>query len=197
MTASRRRHAPSDRPRAPLVPLALLAVLTLGLAGTVPAGAQETAVGAGGPVAERADTAVNLSVRPVVVGRFGAALEPEEAESVFLATGAAGIEVPLSRRLGLRADGEAIVALEDGSFAVGLRPAAVLFLGERAPYGPSLRAGPVIWSALGPIRTVPRILGPYLALDTPIGESGLQFEASASLLSGEFLLLELGLGWAF
>lgn len=139
----------------------------------------------------------DLSVRPTVFAKVGPSIDLQDDDVLLLGAAGGGLGVPISRRFGFRADVEVLVALESASFVLTARPAAVLYPGKDAPDGISLRAGAFAWTGLGVVQAGPRVLGPFAAATVPLGSGPLRLETSAALISGENLLLELGVGAVF
>lgn len=144
------------------------------------------------------EDAPDLSVRPTVFAKVGPGIDVQGDDDVLLVAAAGGgLGVPVSRRVGFRTDVEVLVALEDASFVLTARPAVVLYPGREAPDGVSLRAGAFAWTGLGVIQAGPRVLGPFAGTTVPLGTGAFRLETAAALISGESLLLEIGLGAVF
>lgn len=134
------------------------------------------------------------AVRPAIFARLGPALD-FDGGLTMVGTAGGGADIAFSRRLGVRLDGEVLLSLASGSVAFAGAPAGVVYLGEDAPNGSSLRAGPLIWTSIGDEFTSARVLGPFVSLSVPIGDAGVRFETSATLITPVAVLFDLGLGW--
>lgn len=154
------------------------------------------AVGTAGPVEAQEDDEADAVVRPTVFLRGGPAIAGTDGLPL-LATAGVGVEVPFGRRAGLRVEGEVLFSLEEGEGAFALAPGAVLFLGDRAPDGASIRAGPAVWTGIGDEFSDPQVIGVFVAPSFPLGEDGARLETSVTGLVFPALLLEAGIGGVF
>lgn len=175
------RSAISARPLSCLVPLAALVLLS---------GTPDRLDGQEGGDAVSADD-VDPGAWLVASGSLGGATDLDDGSFTPLAAVGWGLEARLSRRLGLRGDLRLLLAFGGGGLVLAEGPAAVMYLGDHAPGGPHLRGGPMLRFGGGRADPPLSVPGAFVAFAAPIG-GNLRLDLSASLMSGDGLLLEVG-----
>lgn len=146
--------------------------------------------------AQKGDAGEEPTVRPTAFARAGPAFAGTD-EPPLIGTAGVGLEVPFTRRFGLRVEGEVLLSLENGEGAFAVAPGAVLFLGDEAPDGASIRAGPAVWTGIGDEFSDPQVIGVFVAPSFPLGEEGARIETSVTGLVFPALLVEVGIGGVF